>query len=843
VLLTIEPGVVVKFAPGTNLAIDGCLIAVGNSTDMITFTSNATAPAPGDWGSIWFRSSGIGDIAYSRIEYAATGINFENYDNPAIDVTNSVFIANNDGMDVQTEPNLIGLTIENNTDSGILADGGSFSLSDSSILNNDFGIWGSGFFGIDNCTISYNTDDGIGYALTAGISISDLLNSNITNNGGWGIFLQYYGLDDCYNTTISDNLEGGLNCGWANLYNVNITNNTGYGISSNGTIGGSPISLVGCSVSSNTLGGLSVLGVDIENSSIMDNANVGVSTSGGNIHFCNLTNKGSDEVTTTGGNVNATYNWWGTANETLIRQRIYDYYDDPSLGQVSYVPFLNSSGPWSAPKGPTITVPDDYPTIQEAVNAASAGDTIFVKDGTYHEHVTLDQTLTLIGESRKTIVDGNGVGDIFGVEYGGSNSIISGFTLQNADCGILMLIQRGPTPVVNNVNISDNTIQNCNEGIDTYSGDAIGDVSFNMMGINLQLTGDISCNIIGNLFLNNTIGINNSYGVNSIVIRNNFILFSTEGIDFQSSAQSCDCNSTNNRIFGNEYGIFFSGYNDYSVRMFSDNILDRNEYAAYIDYAASVQSDTWLFYHNNFVNNTQGVFLATPNLNMTWDDGYPSGGNYWSGYNGTDEFSGPFQNESGSDGIGDTPYLINENNRDNYPFMQPLPISIPNPTSIPLNPIPQFSYSPNTPIVNEIISFNALSSIDLNGTIVRYAWNFGDGTNSTQPLASHAYSSAGTYNVTLTVTDNYGLTNFNMKAVSVGKPSSIAHASSRSAWEFWTLVTAGIASIAVATIAIYLAAKRYKHKKRIEERSHLDTYLAANILRARFLRALGGRKD
>jgi len=259
--------------------------------------------------------------------------------------------------------------------------------------------------------------------------------------------------------------------------------------------------------------------------------------------------------------------------------------------------------------------------------------------------------------------------------------------------------------------------------------------------------------------------------------------------------------------------------------------LDRNEYAAYIDYGANAESaynDAWLFYHNNFVNNTQEVSLATPNLNLTWDDGYPSGGNYWSDYNGTDKFSGPFQNESGSDGIGDTPYVIDENNRDNYPFMQPLPISIPPLTSIPLSLIPQFSYSPNTPIVNEIISFNALSSIDLNGTIVRYAWNFGDGTNSTQPVASHAYSSAGTYNVTLTVTDNYGLTNFNMKAVSVGKPSSIAHASSRSAWGFWTLVTAGIASIAVATIAIYLAAKRYKHKKRIEERSHLDTYLAAN---------------
>ena len=52
-----------------------------------------------------------------------------------------------------------------------------------------------------------------------------------------------------------------------------------------------------------------------------------------------------------------------------------------------------------------------------------------------------------------------------------------------------------------------------------------------------------------------------------------------------------------------------------------------------------------------------------------WDDDYPSGGNYWSDYTGVDEYSGPYQNETGSDGIGDTPYVIDENNQDNYPFM------------------------------------------------------------------------------------------------------------------------------------------------------------------------------
>jgi len=54
-----------------------------------------------------------------------------------------------------------------------------------------------------------------------------------------------------------------------------------------------------------------------------------------------------------------------------------------------------------------------------------------------------------------------------------------------------------------------------------------------------------------------------------------------------------------------------------------------------------------------------------------WDNGYPSGGNYWSDYNGTDLYCGPHQNETGSDGIGDKPYMIDGNNTDRYPLIYP----------------------------------------------------------------------------------------------------------------------------------------------------------------------------
>jgi hypothetical protein len=57
----------------------------------------------------------------------------------------------------------------------------------------------------------------------------------------------------------------------------------------------------------------------------------------------------------------------------------------------------------------------------------------------------------------------------------------------------------------------------------------------------------------------------------------------------------------------------------------------------------------------------------------SWDDGYPSGGNYWSSYSGHDLFRGPYQNVSGSDGIGDVARIINTGNRDNYPLMKTYP--------------------------------------------------------------------------------------------------------------------------------------------------------------------------
>jgi hypothetical protein len=76
-----------------------------------------------------------------------------------------------------------------------------------------------------------------------------------------------------------------------------------------------------------------------------------------------------------------------------------------------------------------------------------------------------------------------------------------------------------------------------------------------------------------------------------------------------------------------------------------------------------------VIYHNNFVGNTIQASVDSASVSNAWDNGYPSGGNYWSDYNGTDLYNGPYQNVTGSDGIGDTTYSIDANNTDHYPLM------------------------------------------------------------------------------------------------------------------------------------------------------------------------------
>ncbi len=105
-------------------------------------------------------------------------------------------------------------------------------------------------------------------------------------------------------------------------------------------------------------------------------------------------------------------------------------------------------------------------------------------------------------------------------------------------------------------------------------------------------------------------------------------------------------NSSNNQI--HENNITSAIYNDICI-VFYDPTSSNN-----------------IIYHNIFA--TWPFQVQPSGSTNVWDDGYPSGGNYWSSRSDTDLYSGPYQNETGSDGIGDTPYVIDANNVDHYPL-------------------------------------------------------------------------------------------------------------------------------------------------------------------------------
>jgi PKD repeat protein len=77
---------------------------------------------------------------------------------------------------------------------------------------------------------------------------------------------------------------------------------------------------------------------------------------------------------------------------------------------------------------------------------------------------------------------------------------------------------------------------------------------------------------------------------------------------------------------------------------------------------------------------------------------------------------------------------------------------------------------PANGLVGESLSFDANGSSDSDGSIVSYAWDFGDGATGSGVTPSHAYNQAGDYTVRLTVTDNAGLTGEATHAIRVDPP-------------------------------------------------------------------------
>lgn len=74
------------------------------------------------------------------------------------------------------------------------------------------------------------------------------------------------------------------------------------------------------------------------------------------------------------------------------------------------------------------------------------------------------------------------------------------------------------------------------------------------------------------------------------------------------------------------------------------------------------------------------------------------------------------------------------------------------------SPVAIFTVEPLEPTVNQEVTFDASAAADPDGTIVSYSWDFGDQTTGQGKIVKHRYKAAGTYKVTLTITDDKGAT-------------------------------------------------------------------------------------
>lgn len=320
----------------------------------------------------------------------------------------------------------------------------------------------------------------------------------------------------------------------------------------------------------------------------------------------------------------------------------------PSTGQSQTVVYVDDDAP------PGWYDPTHVATIQEGVDLAAPEDTVFVLSGLYVETVTIDKTLSLIGQSNATtIVDGSGVGDVvhvsadwvrisdLAITNSGADSWEgywdSGIELDHVDhCEVDSCIFRDNEAGLCLYGSSHNTILGC-----SFSSNHVGIVFTESYARGWEENFD------------NAIRYNDVYHNTSSGIR-----FEHTGITYHHSNHI-----EGNRISHNSVGIsmIMSQENEIS----SNAIFDNSGYGVALSMCMA-GGEFNEFHHNQFISNNAGGVQASQ-----YTDGYATNywysewdleGNYWSDYTGPDD---------DGDGIGDIPYDIDGGEaQDFFPLME-----------------------------------------------------------------------------------------------------------------------------------------------------------------------------